>query len=104
MRAERYRVVGSEVAMYVLGYVEVKVVAENGESEWVRARAVSVPGEWEVLIGDDLIEEVGIEVAKPKSSLWRFTGEERLRRSEEAEYWIERLRLITGDLHGEFQH
>jgi len=104
LRAEHYRVVGSEVATYVLGYVEVKVVAEDRESEWVRARAVSVPGEWEVLIGDALIEELGIEIVKPKSGLWRFTGEERLRRSERAEYWTERLKLITGDLHDEFQH
>jgi len=89
LRAERYRVVGSETTTYVLGYVEVKVITEDRESEWVRARAVSVPGEPEVLLGDAIIEELGIDVVKPRSGLWRFIDEEKLRRSEEAEYWVE---------------
>lgn len=89
LRAERYRVVGSETTTYILGYVDVKVVTEDKESEWVRARAVSVPGELEVLLSDALIEKLNINIVKPRSGLWRFIGEEKLRRSEEAEYWTE---------------
>ena len=55
----------------------------------MKARAVSVPGEMEVLLSDALIEELGINIVKPKSGLWKFMGEEKLRKSEEAEYWIE---------------
>ncbi len=89
LKAERYRVVGSETTTYILGHVEVKAVTEDRESEWVKARAVSVPGEMEVLLSDALIEELGINIVKPKSGLWKFMGEEKLRKSEEAEYWIE---------------
>lgn len=89
LRAERYRVVGAETTTYILDYVEVKVVTEDRESSWVRARAVSVPGEPEVLLSDALIEELGINIVKPKSGLWKFIDEKELRRSEEAEYWVQ---------------
>jgi len=48
-----------------------------------------VPGELEVLLGDALIEELGIDIVKPRSGLWRFIDERKLRTSEEIEYWIE---------------
>ena len=80
---------GSEMCIRDRGYVDVKVVTEDKESEWVRARAVSVPGELEVLLSDALIEKLNINIVKPRSGLWRFIGEEKLRRSEEAEYWTE---------------
>ena len=89
LRAERYHVVGSETTTYILNYVDVKVITEDRESKWVKARAVSVPGELEVLLGDALIEELGIDIVKPRSGLWRFIDERKLRTSEEVEYWIE---------------
>lgn len=89
LRAERYHVVGSETTTYILDYVDVKVITEDRESKWVKARAVSVPGELEVLLGDALIEELGIDIVKPRSGLWRFIDERKLRTSEEIEYWIE---------------
>ncbi len=89
LRSERYRVVGSEVSTYVLGYVDVRLAVEERRSDWVRARAVSVPGEFEVILSDMLIESLGVELVKPKSGLWRISGEETLRRSYEPEYWVE---------------
>lgn len=89
LRAERYHVVGSETTTYILNYVDVKVITEDRESKWVKARAVSVPGELEVLLGDALIEELGIDIVKPRSGLWRFIDERKLRTSKEIEYWIE---------------
>lgn len=89
LKAERYRVVGSETITYSLNHVEVRVVTEDRETGWVRAKAVSVPGEVEVLLSDALIEDLGINVLKPRSGLWRFVDEERLRKSEEAEHWVE---------------
>ena len=89
LRAERYHVVGSETTTYILDYVDVKVITEDRESKWVKARAVSVPGELEVLLGDALIEELGIDIVKPRSGLWRFIDERKLRTSKEIEYWIE---------------
>jgi len=52
LRGERYRVVGADTLAYVLGQVEVKLVLEDRETPWLTARAVSVPGEHEVLISD----------------------------------------------------
>ncbi|RLG70137.1 MAG: hypothetical protein DRO11_06655 [Methanobacteriota archaeon] len=72
-----------------MNHVEVRVVTEDRETGWVRAKAVSVPGEAEVLLSDALIKGLGINVLKPRSGLWRFIDEEKLRKSDEAEHWVE---------------
>ena len=89
LRVERYRVVGSEVTTYTLGSVEVRAVAEGRGTEWMEARAVMVPGEYEVILSDALIEALGIEILRPKRGLWRFAGESKSRESVEARHWVE---------------
>lgn len=89
LKSERYRVVGAEVAAYVLGRVLVRVRTEDRSSEWVTAVAVSVPGEYEVILSDAAAERLGIEIVKPKSGLWRLSGEPGLRESVEARHWVE---------------
>ena len=89
VRSERYRVVGWEVGALVLGYVDVRVRVEDRVTGWVRSRAVTAIGEYEVLLNDRLVEEFGVEIVKPASGLWRFTGEVRLRASVEPMYWVE---------------
>lgn len=74
---------------YVLGYVNVRIVASDRVSPWVRAEAISVAGEYEVLLSDALIEELGIEIIKPRKGLWRFLEESGVRESVEAEYWFD---------------
>jgi len=88
---ESYRVVGGSTHAFVLGEVLVRAVAEDRSSEWVSARAVSVPGEHEVLLSDKLLDALGIEIAKAGLGYWRFSGEspERVRRSAEAQFWVE---------------
>ncbi len=86
LRSERYSVVGAEVSAYMLGEVEVRVVAEK-PTRWVKAGAVVVPGEYEVILSDTLMEELEIELIKPRTGLWRLTGEEKSRPSAPAEYW-----------------
>jgi hypothetical protein len=88
-RSEKYRVVGAEVSTHVLGYVEVRIKLEDKMPGWVKARAVMVPGEYEVIISDALAEELDIIVMKPKKGLWKLYGEERERESVEPQYWIE---------------
>ena len=73
----------------VLGYVDVRVRVEDRVTGWVRSRAVTAIGEYEVLLNDRLVEEFGVEIVKPASGLWRFTGEVRLRASVEPMYWVE---------------
>lgn len=78
---------GAEVTAYILGEVMLRAKTEDRESNWIRARAVMVPGEYEVILSDSLMEEMGIEILKPSSGLWRFSGENRVRESEKASYW-----------------
>ena len=85
---EEYRSVGASVSTSFLGYVDVRVVEPDRCSEWVRARAVSVPGEPEVLLSDKLIDALSIEPIRPGAGLWRFSGEQVLRRSVKPEFWI----------------
>ena len=87
IRGERYGVVGAEVTAYILGEVMLRAKTEDRESSWIRARAVTVPGEYEVILSDSLMEKMEIEILKPSSGLWRFSGEDRVRESEKASYW-----------------
>ena len=89
LKSERYRAIGIEIPTYVLGYVEVRIVVEDRVSDWVRARAVMVPNEYEVILSDALIESLGIELVRPRSGLWRFRDETKTRSSLEPQYWID---------------
>lgn len=89
LRGERYKVVGAEVTTYILGKVLVRVKTKDKFSEWVSARAVLVPGEFEVILSDAITEQLGIEIVKPKRGLWRFSGELGVRESVEVKYWVE---------------
>ena len=88
LRGERYRVVGAEVTTYILGNVLVRVKTEDRSTEWINAKAVTVPGEYEVILSDALTEQLGIEIVKPKKGLWRFSGETKTRESTKVKYWI----------------
>ncbi len=89
LRSERYKVVGSEVTTYILGEVLVRVKTEDKVTEWIKANAVSVPGEYEVILSDALTEQLGIEIVKPRTGLWRLSGEPGTRKSVKAKYWVE---------------
>lgn len=88
MRSERYRAVGVEVSTYVLGDVNIRIVVEDRKLNWTVARAVTVVGEYEVILSDALIEALGLEIVKPKSGVWKLRDEEKLRSSLEPEYWV----------------
>jgi len=45
LKEEKYGVVGAEVTTYILGDVVLRVKTGDRESSWIRARAVTVPGE-----------------------------------------------------------
>jgi len=76
----------SELRYQLTGEVEVKAVAEK-PTQWVKARAVVVPGEYEVILSDALIEELEIELTRPKTGLWKLRGGEESRPSVPPEYW-----------------
>ncbi|MEM2187185.1 MAG: hypothetical protein QXI60_03845 [Thermofilaceae archaeon] len=85
---QAYEVAGGlKVRSYVIGdCLEVQVVAEDAASDPVRTAAV-MEGESEILLSDASISAHRIVIEDPKRGLWRFRGEEKLRRSECPEYW-----------------
>jgi hypothetical protein len=44
--------------------------------------------EYEVLISDALAEELGIVILAPRTGLWRFKDEDKVRTSEALQYWF----------------
>ena len=90
LRGESYRVVGGTTSAYILGEVLVQVVEEDRSSGWVRARAVTVPGEYEAILSDRLLDALGIEIVRAGMGYWRFSGEpiNRTRKSVEPRFWI----------------
>ena len=89
LKGERYKVVGAEVTTYILGDVLIRVRTDDKTTKWVRAKAVTVPGEYEVILSDAVTEQLEVELVKPRTGLWRFTGESGSRESVEAKYWID---------------
>lgn len=69
------------------GGAEVAVITEEGASETVRCSVVVSELESEVLLSDRAIEALRIVIESPGSGLWRLKGEEKVRRSEEPQYW-----------------
>ena len=90
LRGESYRVVGGTTSAYILGEVFVQVIEEDRSSEWVRARAVAVPGEYELILSDKLLDMLGIEIVKAGMGYWRFSGEpiNRVRKSVKPQFWV----------------
>jgi len=57
------------------------VVEEGRTSKTLVCNAVVSPHGGEVLLSDAVIEELEIEILSPRSGLWRFRGEDKVRRS-----------------------
>jgi len=73
---------GGEVLSYfVSNALRLTVVEEDAASKTITCNAVISLHEKEVLLSDAVIEEVGIEILSPKTGLWRFKGEGKVRKS-----------------------
>ena len=57
------------------------VIEEDETSKTITCNVIVSLREKEVLLSDAVIEELGIEILSPKTGIWRFKGEEKLRRS-----------------------
>jgi len=82
---------GAELPMRVLGVVEVRVVVPDRPTGWVRAVAVSVGREEEVLLSDKLTDALNVSPVLVGAGIWRFADEppDVRRRSVEPEFWRE---------------
>ncbi len=75
---EEYRVAGGgrvTVIRLPQGLARASVVAGDKVSREVEVSLTVVPGERDVLISDAAAEELGIEVVRPKSGVWRFADD-----------------------------
>jgi len=61
--------------------VRLTVIEEDETSKTITCNVIVSLREKEVLLSDAVIEELGIEILSPKTGIWRFKGEEKLRRS-----------------------
>jgi len=74
---------GGEVLSYLIPHaVRLTVVEEDRTSKSVICNALISLHEREVLLSDAVIEELEIEILSPKTGLWRFKGEGKVRRSK----------------------
>jgi len=58
------------------------VIEEYRTSKSVVCNALISLHEREVLLSDAVIEELEIEILSPKTGLWKFKGEDKVRRSK----------------------
>ena len=73
---------GGEVLTYFIpNAVKLTVIEEDRTSKTIICNAIISLHEREVLLSDAVIEELEIEILSPKTGLWRFKGEDRIRRS-----------------------
>jgi len=74
---------GGEVLSYLIPRaVKLTVVEEDRVSKSIVCNALISLHEREVLLSDAVIEELEIEILSPKTGLWRFKGEDKVRRSK----------------------
>jgi hypothetical protein len=67
----------------IRGLVKAWVETEDKEVGPCDIAVTVVLGEEEALLGDRLIDELGLEILKPGEGLWRFRGEAVIRKSVE---------------------
>jgi len=85
---EDYESGGGRISLLrVPNSVEVTVLTDDRAPRTVECSLVISPIANCVLLNDSAIESLGIIVVKPASGLWKFSDEEKLRRSAKPEFW-----------------
>ncbi|HEW94014.1 MAG TPA: hypothetical protein ENF47_04865 [Thermoprotei archaeon] len=72
---------GGEVLSYFIpNSVRLTVIEPDRSSKTIICNAIVSMHEREILLSDAVIEELEIEILSPKTGLWRFRGESKIRR------------------------
>ncbi|MFQ6072634.1 MAG: hypothetical protein ACE5KT_08045 [Methanosarcinales archaeon] len=83
-----YETAGGTVRLYYVDQgIEVQAITEEKSTRKIRCAAVISELEREVLLSDKVIDELEIILERPGKGLWRFREEEKVRQSEEVQYW-----------------
>jgi predicted aspartyl protease len=72
---------GETLSYFIPSAVRLTVIEEDETSKTITCNVIVSLREKEVLLSDAVVEELGIEILSPKTGIWRFKGEEKLRRS-----------------------
>ncbi len=72
---------GEVLGYYIPEAVELTVIEDDRTSKTIICNTIISLHENEVLLSDAVIEELEIEILSPKTGLWRFKGETKIRRS-----------------------
>nr|MDO8082812.1 hypothetical protein [Candidatus Freyarchaeota archaeon] len=86
---ETYEIAGGTKARvyYIDKCLESEVITEDKASNPIKTIAVIMEGQDEILLSDGSISAHQIVLEDAKAGIWKFKGEEKLRRSEPPEYW-----------------
>jgi len=72
---------GGEVLSYFIpNAVKLTVVEQDRKSKSIICNVIISTYEKDILLSDAVIEELEIEILSPKTGLWRFKGESKVRR------------------------
>jgi hypothetical protein len=72
---------GEALSYFIPEAVKLTVVEEDRASRTIVCNVIVSLREKEALLSDAVIEELEIEILSPKTGLWRFKGEDKVRRS-----------------------
>jgi hypothetical protein len=73
--------------LFLEDVVKLKVVTGDKQTDFVSCSVIISDQDREILLNDAVVEQLGIEILKVRSGIWRFFGEACLRDSSEPHYW-----------------
>jgi hypothetical protein len=71
---------GETLSYYIPDAVRLTVLEEDRNSKTIMYNVLVSPLEREILLSDAVIEELEIEILSPKTGLWKFKGDDKVRR------------------------
>jgi hypothetical protein len=71
---------GETLSYYIPDAVRLTVLEEDRNSKTIMCNVLVSPLEREILLSDAVIEELEIEILSPKTGLWKFKGDDKVRR------------------------
>jgi len=69
------------LSYFIPDAVELTVIEDDRTSKTITCNVIISLHEREVLLSDAVIEELEIVILSPRTGLWRFKGEDKVRRS-----------------------
>ncbi len=72
---------GETLSYYIPNAVKLTVIEKDKTSKTITCNTTITLHEPEILLSDAVIEELEIEILSPKTGLWKFKGENKIRKT-----------------------